>query len=101
LASLSRAIRTDEKDGGCRDDKGRAEEEVKLRRQPAAIQQRAARQRRKYCSKAANADGLTHAGGSHCGRIKWSANGIEASHRRIRDNAEQVQPLARQASVSI
>jgi hypothetical protein len=42
LSSCTSASRTDEKDGDRRDDKGCAEEEVKLRRQPAAIKQRAA-----------------------------------------------------------
>ena len=83
------ASRTDEKDGERGDDKGRAEKEVKLRRQPAAIQQRAARERRKDCSEAADADRPPHAGGTHCSRIEWWSDGIEPRHRRVRDDAEQ------------
>src|SRR6266404_222826 len=89
LCSCTSASRTDEKDGDRRDDKGCAEEEVKLCRQPAAIKQRAARERRKYCSKAADADRPPHAGGSHRSRIERWPDGIEARHRRVRDDAEQ------------
>jgi hypothetical protein len=80
---------TDEEDGDRRDDKGRAEEVVKLRRQPAAIEQGAARKRRKYRAKAADADRPPHAGGSHRSRIQRWPDGIEARHRRVRDDAEQ------------
>src|SRR5580704_15427252 len=82
------ACRTDEKYGDRRDDEGCAEEEVKLRRQPAVIEQRAACERREYCSKAADADRPPHAGGSHGSGVERRPDGIEAGHRRVRDDAE-------------
>jgi hypothetical protein len=60
---------TDEKDGDRRDGKGCAKEEVKPRWQPTAVEQGAARERRQYCAKPADADGPSHAGGSH--RKSW------------------------------
>src|SRR5580658_7425284 len=91
FASSNRAIasRTDKKDGDRGHEKGRAEEEVKLRRQPAAIEQRAARERRKYSSKAADADRPPHAGGAHRCRIERRPDGIQARHRRVCDDTEQ------------
>src|ERR1700722_777601 len=89
LRSCTIARRTDDKDGDGRDHKGCAEKEVKLRWQPAAIKQRAARERREYCSKAADADRPPHAGGSYCSRVERWPDGLPARHRRVRDDAEQ------------
>src|SRR6202042_1191765 len=83
------ASRTDEKDGRRRDDKGDTEEKVELRRQPAAIEERAARERREYGSEAADADRPPHARGAHRGRVERRPDGVETHHRRVRDDAEQ------------